>query len=273
MVEFCAMVKKTKSWDYAFGIGKIRALEKFLIGREVFQEAAAAPLADALRLFAEADISLDGLLQVNNSRQLEVVLQQRIMNLKNLIRSLLLDERLFSLLEFDSLSQAKQLVKDLKSEFLNDYIMHMIDMHNIKTFLRLYVLKEPESSLNRHLAVEGFIKREFFQRYYAQDLFLFLTGLQYVHKRNELIDYAYFLEEPIKLLQKENSFIALEKAMYGFLMQILKSAKYLSFGPEPLIGYYLAKLNEINLIRMIILAKLNHFATETVKERLSPVYA
>lgn len=273
MIKFCTMVKKIKSWDYAFGIGKIRALEKFLIRLEVFQEAIAADTPEALRLFAEADISLDGLLQVANSRQLEAVLQQRTLNLRNLIRGLLLDERWLYLLKFDNLSQLKQSVKDLKSRFLSDYILHFIDMHNIKTFLRLYVLKEPESALAAGLNEEGFIKRGFFQRHYGRDLSLFLSDLQYVHKRDELVDYAYFLEESIKMLQRENSFVLLEKAIDDFLIRILKPAKYLSFGPEPLIAYYFAKVNEINLVRMIILAKLNSLATETVKERLSLVYA
>lgn len=267
------MVKRAKAWDYAFAIGKIRAMEKFLIRFEVFQEAMDADTPEALRLFAEADIALDGLLQVNNSRQLEDVLTRRSSGLKKLMQGLLLDNGLVYLLELDNLKLARQSVKYLKSEFLNDYIMHLIDMYNIKTFLRLYVLKEPQGALEASLADAGFIKKEFFSRHYSQDLSLFLSGLQYVHKRNELMDYAYFLEEPIKKLQKENSFVNLEKAIHDFLIRILKPAKYVSCGPEPLIAYYFAKVNEINLIRMIILAKLNNLAAETVKERLNLVYA
>ncbi|MGE5197873.1 MAG: V-type ATPase subunit [Deltaproteobacteria bacterium] len=54
---------------------------------------------------------------------------------------------------------------------------------------------------------------------------------------------------------------------------MLKPAKYFTFGPEPLIAYYFAKNNEIGLIRMIILAKLNDVPAAIVKERLNTVYA
>jgi len=81
------------------------------------------------------------------------------------------------------------------------------------------------------------------------------------------------LGEAIRKLERESSFVALEKEINDFLIQILKPAKYLSFGPEPILAYYFAKVNEINLIRMIILAKLNNVPSDLVKERLNNVYA
>jgi len=39
------------------------------------------------------------------------------------------------------------------------------------------------------------------------------------------------------------------------------------------LAYYLAKVNEINLMRLIILAKLNGLPADLVKERLNNVYA
>ena len=75
------------------------------------------------------------------------------------------------------------------------------------------------------------------------------------------------------MLKKESSFIGLEKAMHDFLIRILRPARYLSFGPEPLLAYYFTKVNEINLMRMIILVKLNNFGVDTAKERLNFAYA
>jgi V/A-type H+-transporting ATPase subunit C len=90
---------------------------------------------------------------------------------------------------------------------------------------------------------------------------------------NTVIDYAYFLKEAIENVEKDRSFLAFEKSASDFLIQILKPAKYLSFGPEPVLAYYFARVNEINLIRLIILAKLNNVSGELVKERLNGVYA
>ena len=265
--------KKISPLNYAFAIGKIRALEKFLIRSEVFQEAIESSLQDSLRLFVESDLYSEELLHIRDSQQLEEVLSQELLKVKDLIRSLLLDKQLLCLIEAESLNQISELCQNYFSEFLQDYLQHAIDMHNIKTFLRLYILGEPQEKLENLLICEGFIKKDVFLKLYIQDLSAFLNALEYVHKHNQIIDYALFLREPIQKLQKDNSFIALEKAINDFLMQTLKPAKYISFGPEALLAYYFAKVNEINLIRLIILAKLNNVSADLMKERINAVYA
>jgi len=41
------------------------------------------------------------------------------------------------------------------------------------------------------------------------------------------------------------------------MADFLAGAKYITFGPEPIISYYFAKLNEIRLLRWVILGKIN----------------
>jgi vacuolar-type H+-ATPase subunit C/Vma6 len=266
-------VKKISPLNYAFAIGKVRALEKFLIKQEVFEEAIESNLDEALRLFVESDLYGEELLHIKDSQQLEAVLNNALLTLRSLIKGLLLDKGLLDLLELNNLGCIENILKSYPSEFLQDYFMHLADMHNIKTFLRLYILKEPEELLKKHLICEGFIRKGVFLKLYAEDLAAFLNKLEYVHKYNRIIDYTYFLKEAIEKVEKENSFVALEKAINDFLIQVLLPAKYLSFGPEPLLAYYFAKVNEMNLMRMVILAKLNNIAGDLVKERLNNVYA
>lgn len=259
--------------NYAFSIGKIRALEKFLVRREVFEEAIESDLSGTLRLFVESDLYSEELLRIKDSQQLEIVLSQELLKLKKLITDLMLDKELLGLIELNSLECKDNIVKNYPSQFLQDYLMHLIDMHNIKTYLRLYILKEPQDKLKELLACEGFIKKDTFLKLYDRDLSVFLNRLEYVHKHGRIIDYASMLRQPIQKLQQENSFAAFEKTINDFLIQVLKPAKYLSFGPEPLLAYYFAKVNEINLMRMIILAKLNNVSSGLVKQRLNNVYA
>lgn len=266
-------MKKVSPLNYTFAVGKVRVLENFLIRQQVFEEAIESELSRALELFTESDLYGEELLYTKNSQQLEALLSEELSKIKMLTRSLLLDKKLLCLLGSDSLSDLKQSFKQSDSQFLQDYFMYTVDMHNIKTFLRLYVLKEPEEKLKTYLIYEGFFKKKTFLELYSQDLSNFLHRLKYVHKHARVIDYAFFLEDAVKKLKEHNSFVALEKAINEFLIQVLKPAKYLSFGPEPVIAYYFAKVNEINLIRLIILAKLNNLTTDLVKERLNNVYA
>jgi len=259
--------------NYAFAVGKVRALERFLIKAEVFEEAMESGLDEALRLFAEADLYSDELLHVKDSRQLETVLNQELLKLKKLVSELLLDKELLRLLDISPIECLEKILKDFPSEFLQDYLMHLIDMYNIKTFLRLYILGEPREELQKKLACGGFIKKEDFLALYSQDLPAFLRRLEYVNKHYRIIDYAFYLAEAIKKMKQDNSFVALEKEINDFLIQMLKPAKYFIFGPEPVLAYYFAKINEINLMRMIILAKMNNLPVSLVKERLNSVYA
>jgi len=263
----------TSHLNYAFAVGKIRALERFLIKPEVFAEAIESNLAEALRLFVESDLYSEELLHIKDSEQLESVLSKELAKLKNLMRDLILDKELLGLLELDTLECIEATLKGYHSEFLKDYFMHLVDMHNIKTFLRLYVLGEPKDLLKNLLGCEGFIKKDIFLELYEQDLSVFLYHLEYIHKHEQIIDYASFLREPIEKLRQENSFVALEKVINDFLISVLKTAKYISLGPEPLLAYYFAKVNEINLMRMIILAKFNGLPDILLKERLNAVYA
>ncbi|MDD5618012.1 MAG: V-type ATPase subunit [Candidatus Omnitrophica bacterium] len=259
--------------NYAFAVGKIRALEKLLFKQPAFEEAIESNLPEALRIFAESEVYSDDMVHIKNSRDLEEILDKELVLLRSLVKSLVLDKELLDLVEYDTLTCHEIILRSDFGDFLKDYIKHFIDMHNIKTFLRLYFLKEPQEKLNDLLACDGFIETKDLLKLYNMELSVFLNRLTYVHKHYRMIDYASFLKEPIEKIESEKSFLALEKAMNDFLMEELQPAKYLSFGPEPVLAYYFARLNEINLMRMIILAKLNNAPTEMVKERLNLVYA
>ncbi len=266
-------MKKQSPLNYAFAIGKIRAREKFLIRNEVFEEAIESNLAEALKIFVESDFYSDELLRLRDSLHLEVILSEELQKVKDLIRGLILDKPLLCFIETDNLAQMQKQCPKIPSQFLQDYLMHLVDMHNIKTFLRLYILKEPSEKLEESLISGGFVQKQDYLERYQQDLSVFLSRLHYVHKHSEIISYASFLQDAVARLKDKSSFALLEKEINNFLMRVLKPAKYISFGPEPLLAYYFAKANEINLMRMVILAKLNNLPKDLVKERLNIVYA
>ena len=267
------MTMKTSGLNYAFAVGKIRALERFLIKQEVFEEAIKAELVEALRLFVESDLYSDELLEVRDSGRLEELLEAEQLKLKQLVAGLILEDELKGLLELVDAKRLQAALLQCHNRFLKDYLMHLADMHNIKTFLRLRLLGEAQDELERHLFFEGFIKREVFIQAYALELAAFLNRLEYVNNGERTIDYACFLRVPIEGLKKEKSFVGLEKAIADFLITALRPAKYLIFGPEPLLAYYFAKLNEMNLLRMIVLSKLNNLPADLAQKRLNAVYA
>ncbi len=127
--------------------------------------------------------------------------------------------------------------------------------------------------LEESITCEGFIKKRDLVDLYSKDLTAFLNRLEYVHQDGRTIDYTYYIGEAVKKAALGGSFIYLEKAVADFLIRLLKAAKYVVFGPEPVIAYYLARVNEISLMRLIILAKFNELKSDIVKERMNAVYA
>ena len=60
--------------------------------------------------------------------------------------------------------------------------------------------------------------------------------------------------------------------MDDFLLSFVKASRWNPLGIEPIIGYLLAKENEIRLIRIIMVGKINNLPAETIRERLRDVY-
>jgi V/A-type H+-transporting ATPase subunit C len=77
------------------------------------------------------------------------------------------------------------------------------------------------------------------------------------------------LEEYIKT----GKLSSLEKLSENYIMNNLKVAKYVAFGPEPIFAYIVAKETEIKIIRIIMVGKLNNVDTSVIRERVREVYA
>jgi len=253
-------------------VGKIRVLEKRLLGMMLFQQAAEGGRQDALKLFAEVLPEGDKLLLAKESSGVEKFLVGERENLERLIRQLLPDRNIARLLEPASMLRLDILLKNVKPGLITDYFRHAADLYNAAVFLRMRVCGRPEQELLPELAAGGFLERKDFRRLYTRETAAFLHLLSNVHKRGRIVDYAIALEDGIRNLESGRSFILLERRIKDFLIEILRPAKYISYGPEPLVAYYYARLNEIELIRLVLLGKFYGFETAAMKERINAVY-
>jgi V/A-type H+-transporting ATPase subunit C len=259
--------------DYIFAVAKIRTLEKHLIGNDAFEQAEQLESGAALRLLAEAGQYGDALARAQSSGELEAALENSLSALKRLIHVLLLDRSLWPLLEMKSLQDMAAIFQDYPNLFINDYIRHLIDMHNIKTYLRLLVLNEPQPVLEKQISLEGFISKHVFLQSYSSGLGTLVSKLKYILKRGQIIDYSHYFQQAMEKAMNEKSFAALERSQADFLITQLSEAKRVPFGPEPVLAYYFARSNEISLIRLLILGKMNSIAADKISERFNAAYA
>jgi len=211
------------------------------------------PLAELIRAVADDDY-----------RNLPALMRQAAEKLSELLRldpdpqlvGLLLDRAMYQELE--------DAVDAQKSRFLKGYFTSLVDLLNIKTFLRVRRANRPKDFLQQALLPNGDVD--------MSKLVQLVEPLEVLVDRLMFSPYAQVVEEGVQTYQKTDTLTRYEKLADDHLIKYAKQAKYVTFGPEPIIGYLLAKESEIKMIRIIMVGKINQLPTEEIKERLRDVY-
>ncbi|MBK1809213.1 V-type ATP synthase subunit C [Clostridium sp. YIM B02505] len=158
-----------------------------------------------------------------------------------------------------------EIAKELQDPFIKKYVDTLIDLSNIRTLLRVKKQKKGRDFLAGALLSGGRIDKEKF-------LVLLNDSSENVYGKLSYTDYAGVLKFGMEQYTKTGSSSELEKLSDNYMMRFMKDAKYVSFGPEPIIAYIYAKENEIKNIRIIMVAKLNNIPSEVIRERLREGY-
>lgn len=160
--------------------------------------------------------------------------------------------------------EIKEAVNTMNSPFLKGYFTNLVDLLNIKTYLRVRRTNRPKDFLEQALLPKGDVD--------MTKLVQLAEPLEVLVDRLMFSRYAQVVEEGIQTYQKTDTLTRYEKLADDHLIKYAKQAKYVTFGPEPIVGYLLAKENEIKMIRIIMVGKINQLPTEEIKERLRDVY-
>jgi V/A-type H+-transporting ATPase subunit C len=244
--------------NYAFSVGKIRAKETKLLTKRDFLVILDLDLNSALKMIVEKSDYPEKLLEIKDSSDLEIILESELKRVLSLVKGLLIEKELIQpLLSIEASEESLKFLRDFKFDFLIDYLHTLSDLLNIKSFFRFKNLKKDKDEFSKILLDSGYIKKRIYLDCYLESWEVFLENFKNT-------TYASLIEESFEYFKENNSFLKLEILIENFLINQIRSAKYICLGPEPILAYYLAKKNEINLIRLLILAKLNNLPREKV---------
>ena len=260
-------MKQRSPLDYAYAIGRVRALETRLVGKAVFCEAAGAPdLPAALKTICEAGRFLEGFADVRTAPGLDAVLEGERAGLEALLAELLADTGIPEVIDLDSRPhEALALAEGLGSPFITDHLRRAVDLGNIKIFLRARRLGLPEETFEAMALRGGFLDEGLFVRgYAAPDAEI---GAQLAPT-----PYAPLWESAVRALAERETFVDLERGIEDFLMAGLRPALTMVFGPEPVYAYGLAKRREFGLVRIVASGKINGLPAALIGERISDTY-
>lgn len=261
------MTAKFSPLDYAFAVGRIKALENYLIPARIFREAAEAPdFKRAAELISEAGKTTDRLREARTPAELEAFLEAERSVLDDTLGELFLDKKLYDFYRLaDEVARVAGSLSLLAEPFFLDFFRLKIDLANLKIYLRCRYAGRPVSQFEEKFVSGGQLEKKMFLDNYSSNLEDFAQPLK-------ATSYERLWREGLNFLQAQDSFIAFEREAENLVMDYLQSAKKVTFGPEPLFAYGLARRQELKLTRLVILGQMLNIPAFLLKERISQTY-
>ncbi|MFH1313268.1 MAG: V-type ATPase subunit [Candidatus Eisenbacteria bacterium] len=145
--------------------------------------------------------------------------------------------------------------------YIEGIVRTWIDLANIRSFMRARYLGFEARALQRLLFDEGFVSAVDFAAAYA-------LPLEELLQHFELSPYRQVIEKGGAGLEKDESFVSLEREIANYMVALLRQSRYFTFGLEIIIAYALLKQNEIRTLSLILAAKDRKLPLEAIKERI-----
>jgi V/A-type H+-transporting ATPase subunit C len=174
-------------------------------------------------------------------------------------------QRIDVILDQGLYSALKELVAELEDRYLSEMLEAEIDLININTFLRVKKMGRNAKFLETVLINGGSLDRSFFMDAMGEPVSSFADKLSSGR-------YDRVAVEGVQSWIDTGSSTVLEKLSDDFLLNMAKKGKYAAFGVLPIIGYLKAKENEVKIVRMIMVGKINGIPADNLRERLRDVY-
>jgi V/A-type H+-transporting ATPase subunit C len=150
-------------------------------------------------------------------------------------------------------------------EYTLKIIKLMIDTINIKAFIRVKLQEKGKEFLRKVYIKGGNLDFDIFANNLNDSLEGFSNKIMHT-------DYFKWVKEGLSEYIKNGDVGSIEKHGDNFIIEYIKKSKLVSFGPEPIIAYILARENEIRAIRIILTGKKNGVHPDIIRERLRDLY-
>ena len=162
-------------------------------------------------------------------------------------------------------AQMQRMAADCEDPFLADYCALAVDLLNCRTFVRLREVGKPWSFFRKVFLPGGTLSEQLFTGNYEEPYPQFAD-------RVAPFGFGELFSRGAVAAANTGQFTLLEKLCDDRRMRFLKDAHYVTFGPEPIAAFYLAKENENKNLRMILTGKLVGTDPAVIKERLRETY-
>lgn len=150
--------------------------------------------------------------------------------------------------------------REKKRDFIISFTRTLIDLANLKMFLRARILQKSRGLLEGYFIDGGRVEKE-------RLMSLFNEGDETVVEHFRGTEYYYLVRGG---LERGPAF--LEVIMSDFVAKKIAEFKYLIIGPEPVLRYLLLKENEVRMVKLILLGKIWSIPKDRLRAQLREMY-
>jgi V/A-type H+-transporting ATPase subunit C len=150
---------------------------------------------------------------------------------------------------------------DLFKAYVKDYI----DFLNVSAAIRLKKQGKDLNFFREVILFNGNIERDDILLTMNDSIDVMMNKFRHARISKELL-------KGLQAYQETGRLSAFEKYMDNYMIKLNKDSKSVTFGPEPLFSYLVAKEMEIKILRIIMVSKTNNLSPEAIRERLRDLY-
>lgn len=201
----------------------------------------------------------------NNLGDLNETMKEGIIKAKEVFEETKDPQAIDIILDNTMFKEMREIAKQIDDKFVDKYVKVTIDSTNIKTLLRVKKQKKDKDFLEEVIIEGGEIDKDTL-------ISMLYDAPENISNKLAFTDYGEIIRLGVEDFTKSGSVNELEKLVDNYIMNMMKEAKYIPFGVEPLLAYIYAKETEIKIVRIIMVGKLNNISGEVIRERLRDIY-
>ena len=153
------------------------------------------------------------------------------------------------------------LAKKMDSDMVIGYLKKLIDLTNLRSFIRCKELDKKETYFESVLMFGGNTDTNAFTKNYKK-------GYEDLRSTLEKKMYGSGLVEALDEFIREKSLFLVEKKASELLQEFMKESNRIAFGPEPVFTFFWKFENHMQILRTILVGKLNQLPTEEIREHV-----
>lgn len=156
-------------------------------------------------------------------------------------------------------------LREIESPFLCRLAEIMVDITNIKMYIRARSLNKAWDFLKKLLLDSGTISEKLYFENSDKSIDAFIDDIRFSRYGDDVYN-------GWELFKTRKNISGLERLLDDYMMRFIREAKMVVMGVEPLVAYLFAKEAEIRNVRIIMTGKINRLPVDLIRERLRLSY-